>query len=61
MSMTATDITAVILAGGQGRRMGGRDKGLIEFDGRPLVAVLIEQLGNGDMALLSELIHLTIG
>ena len=31
-------ITGVILAGGQGRRMGGVDKGLVELDGRPMVA-----------------------
>lgn len=30
-------ITAVILAGGQARRMGGNDKGLILFNGKPLV------------------------
>lgn len=44
MSINQQDITAVILAGGQGRRMGGQDKGLIEVDGRVLVAILIEQL-----------------
>ena len=44
MSISASDITAVILAGGQGRRMGGRDKGLIEFNGTALVAILIDQL-----------------
>ena len=44
MNVGPGDITAVILAGGQGRRMGGRDKGLIDFDGKPLVAVLIAQL-----------------
>ena len=44
MSIDREDITAVILAGGQGRRMGGQDKGLIEFDGKPLVAILVEQL-----------------
>lgn len=38
------DITAVILAGGQGRRMGGQDKGLIEFKGQPIVEILIEKL-----------------
>ena len=38
------DITAVILAGGQGRRMGGEDKGLIEFNGHPIIEILIEQL-----------------
>jgi molybdenum cofactor guanylyltransferase len=44
MSTSNKDITAVILAGGQGRRMGGQDKGLIEFDGQPLVAILIDRL-----------------
>jgi molybdenum cofactor guanylyltransferase len=44
MSTSNKDITAVILAGGQGRRMGGKDKGLIEFDGQPLVAILIDRL-----------------
>ena len=39
-----TDITAVILAGGMGRRMGGLDKGLIEFEGRLLVEILIAKL-----------------
>ena len=44
MSITIADITAVVLAGGQGRRMGGQDKGLIQFDGQPLIAILVEQL-----------------
>ncbi len=30
-------VAAVILAGGQGRRMGGADKGLIDYRGRPLI------------------------
>jgi len=38
------DITAVILAGGEGRRMGGLDKGLIELDGKPLIEHVIAQL-----------------
>jgi molybdenum cofactor guanylyltransferase len=37
-------ITAVILAGGRGRRMGGADKGLVEFNGRPLIAHVIDAL-----------------
>ncbi len=37
-------ITGVILAGGGGRRMGGRDKGLIPLRGRPLIAHVIERL-----------------
>lgn len=44
MTIHAEDITAVILAGGQGRRMGGQDKGLLEFNRRPLVRILIEKL-----------------
>jgi molybdopterin-guanine dinucleotide biosynthesis protein A len=32
-----THITGVVLAGGQGRRMGGADKGLLLFRGQPLV------------------------
>ncbi|NNB43864.1 molybdenum cofactor guanylyltransferase MobA [Pseudomonas chlororaphis] len=30
----------LLLAGGRGQRMGGRDKGLIEWQGRPLIAHL---------------------
>ncbi len=37
-------ITGVILAGGRARRMGGRDKGLLPFAGRPLVEWVIEAL-----------------
>ena len=37
-------VTGVVLAGGQGRRMGGVDKGLVELDGRPLVAWVLERL-----------------
>lgn len=41
---TRGSIAGVVLAGGQGRRMGGIDKGLQEFRGRPLVAWAIERL-----------------
>lgn len=36
--MLRQDITALILAGGEGRRAGNRDKGTIVWHGRPLVA-----------------------
>lgn len=38
------DVTGLVLAGGQGSRMGGIDKGLVAFRGRPLVAHVIERL-----------------
>ena len=37
-------ITAVILAGGKGRRMAGQDKGLVELDGKPLVRHVLEAM-----------------
>ena len=37
-------ITGVILAGGEGRRMGGLDKGLVELKGRPLVDWVVASL-----------------
>ncbi len=36
-------ITGVILAGGQGRRMGGVDKGLQPLRGKPMIAWVIER------------------
>lgn len=35
-------VTGVVLAGGQSRRMGGRDKGLLDFRGRPLVQYALD-------------------
>lgn len=37
-------LTAVILAGGRGTRMGGVEKGLLDWRGRPLIAHLIDAL-----------------
>ena len=37
-------ITGLILAGGQARRMGGQDKGLVPLAGRPLIAWVIAAL-----------------
>ena len=43
--MTSSNgLTAVVLAGGAGRRVGGRDKGLIEWRGKPLAAHVCERL-----------------
>jgi molybdopterin-guanine dinucleotide biosynthesis protein A len=39
-----TKVTGVILAGGLARRMNNRDKGLINFKGRPLVSYAIDAM-----------------
>lgn len=39
-----TRVTGVVLAGGQGSRMGGVDKGLQLFRGKPMVAHAVERL-----------------
>ncbi len=44
MQTSSPDITAVILAGGQARRMGRQDKGLIEVSGRPMIEYVIDSL-----------------
>ncbi|MBI5937682.1 MAG: molybdenum cofactor guanylyltransferase [Betaproteobacteria bacterium] len=38
------EISAIVLAGGQARRMDGQDKGLIPLEGRPLIAWVLERL-----------------
>nr|WP_314484940.1 molybdenum cofactor guanylyltransferase MobA [uncultured Pseudomonas sp.] len=38
MPATLPPCSVLLLAGGRGQRMGGRDKGLIEWQGRPLIA-----------------------
>jgi molybdopterin-guanine dinucleotide biosynthesis protein A len=50
--MSEERITGLILAGGLGRRMGGRDKGLQPFRGRPMAAWAIERLAPQVDALL---------
>jgi molybdenum cofactor guanylyltransferase len=39
-----TDITGVILAGGQARRMQGDDKGLLELSGKPMIEHVLERI-----------------
>jgi molybdopterin-guanine dinucleotide biosynthesis protein A len=40
----AERVSGVILAGGQSRRMGGGDKGLLDLAGRPMLAHVIDRL-----------------
>ena len=42
--MSAPPVTGLVLAGGQGRRMGGVDKGLELLEDRPMVAWVLERL-----------------
>ena len=42
--MHQTEITGLILCGGAATRMGGQDKGLVCFHGRPLVDIAIDRL-----------------
>jgi molybdopterin-guanine dinucleotide biosynthesis protein A len=41
---THTGVTGLLLAGGQGRRMGGVDKGLQQLRGKPMARHVIERL-----------------
>lgn len=47
--LTHRPTIGVILAGGQGRRMGGIDKSLISWQGRTLLDCLLEQLASSDL------------
>ncbi len=43
-TVTKDQISAVILAGGMGRRMGGQDKGQVELQGHPLIEYVINAI-----------------
>ncbi|HFC93452.1 MAG TPA: molybdenum cofactor guanylyltransferase [Leucothrix mucor] len=44
MTINKQDISAVILAGGKGSRLGGQDKGLLLYQGKPLVEHIVERI-----------------
>ena len=50
--MMQDQITAVILAGGRGSRMGGVDKGLVDFNGQPLIEHVIQAISTQVRTLL---------
>jgi len=48
------ELGGIILSGGEGRRFGGRNKGLIELHGRPFIQHILEKLQpHLDMILIS--------
>lgn len=42
--LVTEDITAIILSGGQGTRMDGKDKGLVNYQGLPLIEHVINRI-----------------
>ena len=46
-----TQTSWVILAGGQASRMGGKDKGLVELNGSPLIEYVINKLSQQDVSI----------
>ena len=44
MKLHSNKVTGLVLAGGRARRMAGRDKGLIELAGRPMVHWVVQRL-----------------
>ncbi|HIO93141.1 MAG TPA: molybdenum cofactor guanylyltransferase [Leucothrix mucor] len=42
--LSSCDVTALILAGGQGSRLGGQDKGLVQFQQKPLIEHVLERI-----------------
>ena len=41
---TRLDVCGLVLAGGRGQRMGGRDKGFVEYEGYPLVKHVVDKI-----------------
>lgn len=44
MTINKSNITAVILAGGKGRRLGGQDKGLVQYKNKKLIEHVLERI-----------------
>lgn len=44
MNKIAEQVSGIILAGGEGKRVGGIDKGLLEYRGKPLIEHVIEKI-----------------
>ena len=48
------NLTAIILAGGHGSRMGGLDKGLVRFDNNPLISYAINAVVPVETAMIKD-------
>jgi len=44
MTIEKNQITAVILAGGKGSRLGGQDKGLVSYQNKPLIQHVLDRI-----------------
>ncbi len=44
MTLSAPPFSAIILAGGQGKRMGGRDKGLVKYNNKKFIDYILSTL-----------------
>ena len=44
MTIENNQITAVILAGGKGSRLGGQDKGLVSYQNKPLIQHVLDKI-----------------
>ncbi len=59
MATINKQITCVILAGGRGQRMQGKDKGLIEINGQPIIEQILAQIeGQCDSIIINANRHL---
>ncbi|MFP6815599.1 MAG: NTP transferase domain-containing protein, partial [Pseudomonadales bacterium] len=52
VSIEPAAITAIVLCGGRGSRMGGRDKPLLEYRDRPIVAHVVDPLTGSVVSVL---------
>lgn len=44
MTLKPSELSAIILAGGMGKRMGSKNKGLLEYNGKPLIEHVINNI-----------------
>ena len=44
MIKTSTQVSCIILAGGEGKRAGGADKGLVSYENKPLIQHVIDRV-----------------